>query len=304
MSKINSTPWVQISCVSKANNQKFYGLRGYRGPSLRKEVIILRLEFCTLASGSGGNCTYIGSDHTKILIDAGISGKKIEEGLAELKLTGNDIDALFITHEHVDHIKGAGILSRRFDIPIFATAETWAAMESGLGKIAPSNKRIVYADEMCPINDICVKPFEIPHDAAEPVGYNIFAGEKKITLATDIGHATDILRENLEGSDLLLLESNHDIEMVKRGPYPWNLKQRILGECGHLSNVAAGELLAEIMTGKLKYVFLGHLSEDNNKPHLAYETVENILRNNRIEVGTHLRMDMASRFRNGVKVEL
>ena len=264
----------------------------------------MRLEFCTLASGSSGNCTYIGSDHTKILIDAGISGKKIEEGLAELKLTGNDIDALFITHEHVDHIKGAGILSRRFDIPIFATAETWAAMESGLGKIAPSNKRIVYADEMCPINDICVKPFEIPHDAAEPVGYNIFAGEKKITLATDIGHATDILRENLEGSDLLLLESNHDIEMVKRGPYPWNLKQRILGECGHLSNVAAGELLAEIMTGKLKYVFLGHLSEDNNNPHLAYETVENILRNNRIEVGTHLRMDMASRFRNGVKVEL
>ena len=264
----------------------------------------MRLEFCTLASGSSGNCTYIGSDHTKILIDAGISGKKIEEGLAELKLTGNDIDALFITHEHVDHIKGAGILSRRYDIPIFATAETWAAMESGLGKIAPSNKRIVYADEMCPINDICVKPFEIPHDAAEPVGYNIFAGEKKITLATDIGHATDILRENLEGSDLLLLESNHDIEMVKRGHYPWNLKQRILGECGHLSNVAAGELLAEVMTGKLKYVFLGHLSEDNNNPHLTYETVENILRNNRIEVGTHLRMDMASRFRNGVKVEL
>ena len=264
----------------------------------------MRLEFCTIASGSSGNCTYIGSDHTKILIDAGISGKKIEEGLAELKLTGNDIDALFITHEHVDHIKGAGILSRRFDIPIFATAETWAAMEGSLGKIAPSNKNIIYADEMCPINDLCIKPFAIPHDAAEPVGYNVFAGEKKITLATDIGHATDTLRENLEGSDLLLLESNHDIEMLRRGPYPWNLKQRILGERGHLSNVAAGELLSEIRTDKLKYVFLGHLSEDNNNPHLAYETVENILRNNRIEVGTHLRMDMASRFRNGVKVEL
>ncbi|MDO4530646.1 MAG: MBL fold metallo-hydrolase [Bacillota bacterium] len=264
----------------------------------------MRLEFCTIASGSSGNCTYIGSDHTKILIDAGISGKRIEEGLAELKLTGSDIDALFITHEHQDHIKGAGILSRRFDIPVFATAETWAAMEGALGKIAPSNKRIVYADEVCAVNDICVKPFAIPHDAAEPVGYCLLAGEKKITLATDIGHVTDTIRENLEGSDLLLLESNHDIAMVKKGSYPWHLKQRILGERGHLSNVAAGELLAEVTTGKLKYAFLGHLSEDNNDPHLAYETVEEILRRKRIEVGTHLKMDMASRFRNGLKVEL
>lgn len=113
------------------------------------------------------------------MIDAGISGKKIEEGLANLKLTGDKIDALFITHEHVDHIKGAGILSRRFDIPIFATPDTWAAMEEGLGRIAPSNKRIVYADEVCAVNDLCVKPFRIPHDAAEPVGYNVFSGEKK-----------------------------------------------------------------------------------------------------------------------------
>ena len=153
------------------------------------------MEFCTIASGSSGNCTYIGTDYTKILIDAGISGKKIEEGLANLKLTGDKIDALFITHEHVDHIKGAGILSRRFDIPIFATPDTWAAMEEGLGRIAPSNKRIVYADEVCAVNDLCVKPFRIPHDAAEPVGYNVFSGEKKITLATDIGHVTDTIRD-------------------------------------------------------------------------------------------------------------
>lgn len=264
----------------------------------------MRLEFCTIASGSSGNCTYIGSDHTKILIDAGISGKKIQEGLADLSLTGDQIDALFITHEHVDHIKGAGILSRRFDIPVFATAETWAAMEDSLGKIAPSNKRIIYADEVCAVNDLCVKPFAIPHDAAEPVGYSVFAGEKKLTLATDIGHVTDTIRENIEGSDLLLLESNHDIEMLRKGSYPYHLKQRILGERGHLSNVAAGELLTEVMTGKMRYVFLGHLSDENNNPHLAYETVENILRNKQIEVGTHLRMDMANRFHNGVKVEL
>lgn len=264
----------------------------------------MRLEFCTIASGSSGNCAYIGSEHTRILIDAGISGKKIMEGLAELGLTGEQIDALFITHEHVDHIRGAGVLSRRFDIPIFATADTWAAMEDSLGRIAPGNKRIVYADEMCPINDLCVKPFAIPHDAAEPVGYSVFAGKKKLTLATDIGHVTDTIRENIEDSELLLLESNHDVDMLKRGSYPWHLKQRILGEKGHLSNTAAGELLTEVMSGKLKYVFLGHLSEENNNPHLAYETVEEILHNRHIEVGTHLKMDMASRFRNGVRVEL
>lgn len=264
----------------------------------------MQSEFCTIASGSSGNCAYIGTAYTKLLIDAGVSGKRIEEGLAQLHLRGEDIDALFITHEHLDHIKGAGILSRRFDIPIFATAGTWAAMEGTIGKIAPSNKRIVYADEVCAINDICVKPFAIPHDAAEPVGYNVYAGEKKITLATDMGHVTDTVRESIEGSDLLLLEANHDEDMLRRGSYPWHLKQRILGEKGHLSNSTAGRLLTEIMTGRLKYVFLGHLSEENNNPHLAYETVEEILRGKRIEVGTHLKMDMASRFQNGVKIEL
>lgn len=264
----------------------------------------MRLEFCTIASGSSGNCTYIGTEYTKILIDAGVSGKRIEEGLAELKLTGGEIDALFITHEHLDHIKGAGILSRRFDIPVFATADTWTAMEGALGKIAPGNRRIVYADEVCPINDLCVKPFAIPHDAAEPVGYTVCCGDKKVALATDIGHVTDTIRENITDSDLLLLESNHDVELLQKGGYPRHLKQRILGEKGHLSNRAAGELLAEVMCGKLKYVFLGHLSEENNDPHLAYETVEAILQKNQIRVGTDLKMDMASRGRNSVRVEL
>lgn len=264
----------------------------------------MRLEFCTIASGSSGNCAYIGTEHTKILIDAGISGKRIAEGLAELKLTGEQIDALFITHEHLDHIKGAGIFSRRFDVPIYAMAETWAAMGDGIGKIAHGNRRVIYADEICAINEICVKPFAIPHDAAEPVGYSLFAGEKKITLATDIGHVTDGLRENIENSDILLLEANHDENLLKKGSYPWHLKQRILGEKGHLSNHAAGALLSEVANERLKYVFLGHLSDENNDPQLAYETVEEILRQKQIKVGGRLKMDMASRLCNGVKVEL
>lgn len=264
----------------------------------------MKLEFCTIASGSSGNCSYIGTEYTKILVDAGVSGKRITEGLAELQLTGADIDALFITHEHVDHIKGAGVFSRRFDVPIYATAETWAAMDGSIGKISPGNRRIVYADEVCPINDICVKPFAIPHDAAEPVGYTLCCGEKRITLATDIGHVTDTLRENITDSDILLLEANHDEDMLKKGSYPWRLKQRILGEKGHLSNRAAGGLLREILTGRTRFVFLGHLSEENNDPRLAYETVDALLQEKRIKVGGRLKLGLANRFQNGAKVEL
>lgn len=264
----------------------------------------LEAEFCTIVSGSSGNCTYIGTKHTRILVDAGVSGKRIEEGLGKLQLTGHDIDALFITHEHLDHIKGAGIFSRRFDVPIYATADTWAAMEENLGKVSHSNKRIVYPHEHCLLNDMLIRPFAIPHDAADPVGYNVFLDDHKITVATDIGHVTDHLREQLVDSDILLLEANHDKWMLENGRYPWSLKKRILGDNGHLSNETAGELLASVVTGKMKHVFLGHLSEENNEPRLAYDTVERILSQNHIEVGKHIHMDMAYRYSHGIKVTL
>lgn len=262
------------------------------------------LEFCTIASGSSGNSLYIGTEHTRILIDAGVSGKRITEGLGTVGVVGNQVDALFITHEHLDHVKGAGVFSRRFDVPVYATMETWDAMEDTLGKIAPRNRRYVYEGEPCVINDMCINPFSIPHDAANPVGYGVTVGDKKVTVATDIGHVTDALRENLTDSDILLLEANHDEELLKKGSYPWRLKQRILGEKGHLSNKTAGALLSEIMSGRLKHVFLGHLSEENNRPHLAYETVADILENNHIKLGGSLKMDMAARYSNGVKVTI
>ncbi len=260
------------------------------------------LEFCTIASGSSGNSLYIGTQHTRILMDAGVSGKRIVEGLESAGVSGSQIDALFITHEHTDHIKGAGVFSRRFDVPIYATMETWEAMEDSLGKITPGNRRYVYEGEPCVINDMCIKPFSIPHDAANPVGYSVTAANKKVTVATDIGHVTDTLRENITDSNILLLEANHDEELVKTGSYPWRLKQRILGENGHLSNKTAGALLSEIMSGRLQHIFLGHLSEENNCPHLAYETVADILEKNHIKLGGMLKMDMAARYSNGVKV--
>ena len=154
------------------------------------------------------------------------------------------------------------------------------------------------------VGDMDVLPFHIDHDAADPVAYRIQSGNKSIAVATDLGHYNQYTIDHLLDLDAVLLESNHDEEMVKKGRYPWNLKKRILGERGHLSNRTAGALLAEIMSGKMKHIFLGHLSEENNSPYLAYETVAEILEQNRIKLGGALKMDMAARNSNGAKVTI
>ena len=246
----------------------------------------MAVRFCSLASGSDGNSFYIGTANTNILIDAGLSGKQIEKNLASIDVRADQIDAIFITHEHADHIKGAGILSRRYNIPLYATGGTWDYIESkeALGKIDRRNKRYVYSEEKCILNDMQIHPFEIPHDTIEPVAYSIYAYDHKICLATDIGHVTPVIKENLLDASAILLESNHDVEMLKDGPYPENLKRRILGKKGHLSNHSAGELLCDIRTERLQYVFLGHLSKENNCPTLAYNTVKAILESNKISL--------------------
>lgn len=254
----------------------------------------MSVSFSTIASGSSGNSALITTDHTKILIDAGLSGKRIIETLNSFKIAGDTIDALFITHEHIDHIRGVGVLSRKFDIPIYATVGTWEMMEDKVGKISPKNKQFVYAEENCVINDISLCPFTIPHDAAEPVGYSIKAENHKITIATDLGHITENIKERVFDSELLLLEANHDEQMLKNGYYPREVKRRILGKEGHISNHTAGNLLCDIMSEKLKYVFLGHLSKENNHPRLAYHTVEDILQKNNIKVGKQLQLYVAS----------
>ncbi len=259
----------------------------------------MRLRFATIASSSGGNCVYIGTENTNILIDAGLSGKRVEDGLAQLELTGKDIDAIFVTHEHSDHADGIGILSRRYDIPVYATEGTWDNMPSKVGEIRPRNRRTVYADENCIFNDLCIHPFEIPHDAAEPVGYSIIGEKHKITVATDMGHITETVKENIKGSSVLLLESNHDVDMLKKGPYSYTLKQRILSDTGHLSNNVAGSFLSRIADSRLKYVFLGHLSKENNTPRLAFDTVKDIVSESGAEIGGDFDMWVAAPY--GVK---
>ena len=264
----------------------------------------MTINFCPLASGSSGNNIYVGTEHTHILFDAGLTGKCIEQRLGEMGVSGHEIDALFITHEHLDHIKGAGIISRRFNIPIYATQGTWDAMEKDLGNIARSNKKYIYTGENCVVNDISINPFNIPHDAAEPVGYNIFVGNNKVSIATDLGHITDEIKQSIVDSDILLLESNYDLDMLRNGSYPFYLKKRISGDKGHLCNDLAGETLVDIMSEKLKYVYLGHLSDENNTPHKAFDTVAAILENNNIKIGKDVFMDLATRYSKSVAVQI
>ncbi|MBD5478193.1 MAG: MBL fold metallo-hydrolase [Lachnospiraceae bacterium] len=233
------------------------------------------MRLCSIASGSSGNCIYVGSDATHLLVDVGISGKKAEAGLNSLGLTGGDIDGILVTHEHSDHIAGLGVLCRKYEIPIFATKGTIQAILKNGGKNAPEPSFFheIEADSKLIIKDLAVSPMRISHDAAEPVAYRIGYGAKRVAVCTDLGVYNDYTVECLKGMDALLLEANHDVNMLQVGPYPYYLKQRILGNKGHLSNENAGRLLSRILHNNLKAIVLGHLSKENNMPELAYESV-------------------------------
>lgn len=233
------------------------------------------MRLCSIASGSSGNCVYVGSDTTHLLMDVGISGKRTEAGLAELGLTMKDIDAICITHEHADHISGLGVLARKYGIPIYATRGTVEAIRktSSLGQIDESLFRVIVPDERCIIKDIALYPVRTSHDAADPVAYRIDHDGRRIGLITDLGCYNDYTVECLRNLDLLYLEANHDVHMLQVGPYPYYLKQRILGERGHLSNESAGKLLSRLLHDNMQAIVLGHLSKENNLPELAYESV-------------------------------
>ena len=190
------------------------------------------MRMCSIASGSSGNCIYIGSERSHILIDAGISGKRVEEGLRSLQLSGQDVNGILITHEHSDHIKGLGVLSRKFGIPIYATPGTAAAIRESesLGKIDGSLFVEIKADTSFAVGDLKIEPFRISHDAAEPVAYRVACGDKTMAVATDLGVYSDYTVDKLQELDVLLLEANHDIHMLEVGGYPYYLKRRIAGE--------------------------------------------------------------------------
>lgn len=234
------------------------------------------MKLCSITSGSSGNCICVGSDQTTLLIDAGISGKRIECGLNSIDMTTKDVDGILITHEHSDHIKGLGVLARKYGIPIYTTEGTKEAIleTSAVGKISEDLFCTIHPDHPFCIGDLEVSPFSVYHDAAEPVGYRINQDGHSIAVATDLGHYDDYIVKHLQGLDALLLEANHDIHMLEVGPYPYVLKRRVMGDKGHLSNELSGRLLCDILHDNLKGVVLGHLSKENNYAELAFETVK------------------------------
>lgn len=229
-------------------------------------------KFCTLYSGSSGNCSLIQTDNTKILVDAGESCKKISDVLTSINILPTDINAIIVTHEHSDHTKGLSTFSNKYNIPVYANIETWNAMKEQKSKISENNIKF-FNFEKFNINDVEILPFPIPHDAANPCGFNIFYNNKKISIATDIGHITEEVITNLTNSCFLLLEANYEPEVLKCSSYPYILKQRISGPNGHLSNNDAGKTISYLLKSGLKNVMLGHLSKENNFPELAYKTV-------------------------------
>ena len=239
------------------------------------------LQLCPLASGSSGNSIFIGNDHTHILVDAGVSGKKIEEGLRTLDRTSSDISAILITHEHIDHVAGLGVLARKlrkarpYDLRIYGTEKTIRAIRamSNLGEINDALYCPIKAGETFTHEDLTITSIPISHDAADPVAYRVESEGQKVAVMTDLGTYDDHIVAGLQNLDALVLEANHDVRMLELGPYPYPLKQRILGNKGHLSNERSGQLLCEILHDDLKGIFLGHLSKENNHPDVAYEAV-------------------------------
>ena len=233
------------------------------------------MDFFSVASGSSGNCICLGSDQCHVMIDAGISGKRIEEGMNTYDYTTSDMDGVLITHEHSDHIQGLGVVARKYGLPIYATKGTADAIlqSSSVGKIDPSLFHVIEAGKTIFIGNLEIYPMSISHDAADPVAYLVSDGRHRVGVVTDLGYYDADIVSHMEGLDALLLEANHDIHMLQVGAYPYPLKQRILGERGHLSNETSGQLLGQILHDGMQHILLGHLSKENNYDELAYETV-------------------------------
>ena len=254
------------------------------------------IKFCSLASGSSGNCQFIGNNNSKLLIDAGLTGKYITNALNEIEEDPNKINGLLVTHEHSDHIKGVGVIMRKYNIPLYVHYKTWEAMKDKIGSVKDKEIHLFESEDSFCVGDIEVIPFKVSHDAVYPLGYCISDKDIKVGMATDLGYMTDSVLKQLMDCKLVLLESNHDEEMVKCGKYPWFLKKRILGEQGHISNNVAGETATKLIkNGNLNNILLGHLSKENNFPELAYETVKNILEDNSISVENDVLLDMTYR---------
>ncbi len=253
------------------------------------------IRFFTLFSGSSGNCALVTAGTTNFLIDAGVSCARICTALKQLGIGPSELDGVLITHEHTDHISGAGVLSRKFNIPLYSSEKTLAQTYRLVGGVYEHNLRCIQPGVPFSLRDFDIYPFSIPHDAADPVGYSMASGGRRLTVATDLGHITDALLKGICKSDAAVIESNHDVEMLKKGKYPYFLKKRILGDLGHLSNEKAAWLATQLAKWGTQKIVLAHLSKENNLPGLAYQTTERMFVKNGIREGRDVLLKVAPR---------
>lgn len=237
----------------------------------------MTLRFSVLASGSTGNAFYIESEQQKLLVDAGLSGKQIDHLLGEINVDPASLSGILVTHEHSDHIKGLGVMARKYNLPIYANEKTWKEMESSIGKVHIDQKFVFDMGNVMTFGDMDVESFGVSHDAAEPMFFCFHQGNKKVALVTDLGYVSERIKKTVENANAYIFEANHDISMLQMSRYPWNVKRRILGDSGHISNEDCGLALADIIGNETGRIYLAHLSKDNNMKDLARMSVGNIL---------------------------
>jgi phosphoribosyl 1,2-cyclic phosphodiesterase len=269
---------------------KFDRLFGILILSLRIKKRKMQINFISLASGSSGNCFYIGTTGCGILIDAGIAVRNIKKRLHNAGLDLNTVRAAFITHDHIDHIKSAGVLSEKSFLPVYATEKTHNAMDNScvFRQKIYSGRRIIEKNMPVAFDDFTIEAFGISHDGCDCVGYTVCFGDKRFTLATDLGYICENAKEHIIKANYLVIEANYDEQMLDSGKYPLSLKQRIKGNTGHLSNMQTAEFLSENINRKLSHIWLCHLSRENNTPQLAYTTVAEKLEEKGINVNLYV----------------
>ncbi|MFX3623281.1 MAG: MBL fold metallo-hydrolase [Ectobacillus sp.] len=245
----------------------------------------MSLHFSVLASGSTGNMLYVGTDKHKLLVDAGLSGKAAEALFQQVAINAKELSGILVTHEHSDHIKGLGVLARKYGLPIYANEKTWKAMEPLIGNIPNEQKFIFPTGTVKTFGDIDVESFGVSHDAAEPMFYVFHHHDKKIAVITDTGYVSDRMKGVIKGADAFVFESNHDVEMLRMGRYPWSVKRRILSDVGHVSNEDAALAMIDVITDRTKHIYLAHLSQDNNMKELAQLSVSQVLEGKGLPVG-------------------
>lgn len=244
----------------------------------------MSFHFSVLASGSTGNAFYIATEKERILVDAGMSGKQLDHLFQQAQLDPSKLNRILVTHEHSDHIKGLGIVARKYNLPIYANEKTWKAMERSIGKLTLDQKFMFEIEEVKTFGDIDVESFGVSHDAVAPMFFTFRHEGMKVALVTDLGYVSERIKKTVEDADAYIFEANHDVEMLRMGRYPWNVKRRILGDSGHVSNEDSGIALADIIGNKTKRIYLAHLSQDNNMKDLARMSVGNVLKERGIDL--------------------